>query len=131
MAAKRLLTASPIRRRKATEISEWVETLSPEQLLCRDLGHTWTPYRAWRDVSNHEYVQVLRCNRCHAERQRHLDFRGQRVSQSYSYEDGYLAPKGSGAFTASGRAELRLISIERLVADTNAMDAATDERKAG
>lgn len=109
-------TRKQAQRRGVTEVQEWAQTLSQEQLLCRDLGHQWTPYRAWHDKANREYVQVLACSRgCGAQRNRRLDYRGQRVGQHYSYDDNYLAPKGSGALSADGRADLRLVSLMRLI----------------
>lgn len=37
------------------------------------------------------------------------------VGQSYDYPDDYLAPAGSGALSADGRADLRLASLMRTV----------------
>jgi len=119
-------------RRRRSEVQEWAESLDANALLCRDLGHTWQPFRAWRDAEAREYVQVLRCPRCEAERRRGIDYNGRRTSQAYDYADGYLAPAGSGALSADGRADLRLVSLLRLIEETPAqpVDLAARRRKA-
>jgi len=63
------------------EVGDWAKQLPAEFLLCRDLGHQWTPYRAWEDRPNRAFVQVLLCTRCRAERHRELNYRGERVTQ--------------------------------------------------
>lgn len=109
--------------------NKWIDSLSPEFMLCRDLGHNWLPYRAWKDAKEREYVQILQCSRCAAERRRRLDFRGNRVSNAYDYSDGYVAPAGSGVMSAAGRADLRLASLERLVEETSTADEVAARRK--
>lgn len=105
--------------RARSDVSQWAQHLPEAFLLCRDLGHQWGPYRGWHDRRQREYVQVLMCGRCRAERIRHLDYSGRRVSQSYAYPDDYLAPAGSGVLTADGRADLRLVSLMRLIDETD------------
>lgn len=109
--------------RKTSDVTTWAEGLPPEFLACRDMGHAWRSWRAWKDTRARCFVQVLRCERCRTERERELSLRGERLSQTYRYpettegEASYLAPKGSGAFTSEGRADLRLLSLERLVGE--------------
>jgi hypothetical protein len=47
------------KRRRATSeqappsMTEWTEALPDTMLLCRDIGHTWRPARAWiQDVTS-------------------------------------------------------------------------------
>jgi hypothetical protein len=112
-------SARPAKRRSRTEVEEWAAELPDAYLLCRDVGHSWMPRDAWEDVKERCYVQVLGCTRCAAERHRRLDYRGQRLGQSYDYPDGYLSPAGSGALSAAGRADLRLVSFQRAFTTTD------------
>jgi hypothetical protein len=96
-------------------VSEWAETLPDAFLQCRDFGHTFRPFRAWLDSAMNCYQRVLRCGRCKTERRQALSFRGEILSSTYAYEDGYLAPKGTGRMDVNARAGLRLESTLRLV----------------
>lgn len=95
-------------------ITTWTESLSDSLILCRDLGHTWRPARAW--IDNSSYGRVMRCARCKTERHQELTMAGHVVANRYDYPDGYLAPKGTGSFTPDDRDHLRLESITRLLA---------------
>lgn len=132
-------------RRSRSDATQWAQALPSAFLLCRDLGHTWEPYRGWVDRAEREYVQVLRCPRCQTERERRLDYQGRRNSQSYSHPEGYLQPAGSGYLDAESRADLRLVSLLQLIDETQeppadiaahrrrrgAAQGATTKRKAG
>lgn len=116
-------------RRARTDASRWANDLPAEFLLCRDLGHTWEPFRGWHDRKAREYVQVLRCPRCRCERERHLDYSGRRISQSYTYPDAYLAPAGEGYLSAESRADLRLVSLLRMIDEDSDVPADLAEHR--
>ena len=105
-------------RRVSTEVAEvyteWVLDLNDQQLLCRDIGHTWRPFRAY--LTEYGYERILRCPRCRTERAQSLSPRGHVLEGHYSYPDGYLAPKGVGRMDSDARDLLRLESIGRLIA---------------
>ena len=79
-----------------------------EQLLCRDLQHSWSPYTAHREEGG--YLRTLRCDRCAALKDQHLDQDGYIVRTSMVYPVGYLRP-GEGRMTRDERAELRVRNL--------------------
>jgi len=105
-------------KRRGDPLNDWMTHLPQEFVTCRDLGHSWVPYRAWRDSKEREYVQVLRCSSCRTERHRRIDYRGNRSGNSYEYPDDYTAPAGTGVLSAGGRADLRLLAIQRFIEDS-------------
>lgn len=117
--APRARTRSRIRSVQASEstvrLGGWLGDLPSEFLLCRDLGHTWRPYRAWWDQTERAYQRVLRCGRCKSERVQTLSAQGHPLQGYYNYSDGYQAPKGTGRLVGEDRDVLRLESVLRLV----------------
>lgn len=80
-----------------------------EQLLCRDLQHTWEPATARREKKC--YVRTLRCGRCGTVKEQVLDQDGYILKSMMTYPDGYIRP-GEGRFTKDDRAILRVRNIE-------------------
>lgn len=109
-------------------LADWMADLPPEFVTCRDLGHSWRPWRAWNDTDEREYVQILRCSRCKTNRTRSIDYRGGRGSNRYSYPDDYQAPKGHGLLGQDGRADLRLLAIQRFIEQAGDTGPAKDAR---
>lgn len=92
------------RKRRFTQRGHpWQPT--DDQLLCRDLQHSWTPYTAKRDGTG--FIRVLKCVRCSALKEQHLDREGYIERTSMKYPDGYLRP-GEGRLTRDERANLRV-----------------------
>lgn len=79
-----------------------------DQLLCRDLQHSWSPYGARRDGKG--FLRTLICTRCKSEKYQWLDEHGYIVSTRMSYVVGYLRP-GEGRMTRDDRAELRVRNL--------------------
>ena len=75
-----------------------------QQLLCRDLQHSWDPSSAWRE--DRGYVRLLRCWRCKSWKRQTLDRDGYIVETKMLYPEGYLRPEGR--MTRADRAELRV-----------------------
>lgn len=99
------------------DFDQWASELSDKFLLCRDMGHTWSPFRASLNQELRVYERVLRCRRCGTKRHQTLDMRGGLQGTHYEYPEGYQAPPGSGAFDKDARSSLRLESITRLIKD--------------
>jgi hypothetical protein len=76
-----------------------------DQLLCRDLQHSWSPYTASRKADG--YIRTLYCDRCGSFKEQHLTEDGYIVKTSMTYPMGYLRP-GEGRLTRADRAGLRL-----------------------
>jgi len=76
-----------------------------DQLLCRDLQHSWTPYTAERTVGG--YIRRLRCERCTTMKEQRLSESGYITRTSMIYPLGYLR-SGEGRLTRDDRAELRV-----------------------
>ena len=81
---------------------------TPEQALCRDLMHNWTPISARRD--DEFYVRVLLCERCGAQKEQWFDEHGYPWSHKMHYPEGYLRPEGR--MTRADRAQLRLGNMD-------------------
>lgn len=81
---------------------------TPDQLLCRDLQHSWTPYTASRTADG--YLRHLLCTRCIATKEQYLDRQGYIVRSSMKYNSGYLRI-GEGRLTRDERAELRVRNL--------------------
>jgi hypothetical protein len=79
-----------------------------DQLLCRDLQHSWSPYTASRKGDG--FIRRLICDRCGAFKEQHLSMDGYIVRTSMAYPMGYLRP-GEGRLSRSDRAALRLGNI--------------------
>lgn len=94
-------------------IEAWTDSLDDTFLLCRDVGHTWRPFRA--AIEDSYYWRVMRCGRCKTERVQYLTMSGHIASGHYVYPEGYLAPKGSGPMYGDARDHLRLESVLRTI----------------
>ncbi len=79
-----------------------------DQLLCRDLQHSWSPYTAHRDKG--QVIRVLNCTRCVAKKEQTLDNEGYILSTHMKYPPGYLRP-GEGRLTREERAALRIRNL--------------------
>jgi hypothetical protein len=99
--------APPVTPRKRPRFTPRNHPWQPtdEQLLCRDLQHSWSPYTAKRDVDG--ILRTLHCDRCGSLKHQHLDKEGYIVSTQMSYPPGYLRP-GEGRLTREERANLRV-----------------------
>lgn len=79
-----------------------------DQLLCRDLQHSWSPYEA-RSVKG-GFERTLRCVRCKSLKKQSLDVQGYILRSEFIYTDGYLRP-GEGRLSRADRAELRVRNL--------------------
>lgn len=80
-------------------------------ISCRDYGHNWGPSTARRERDG-TISRTLVCRVCEASRNQSLDRLGYVISNSYSYEAGYVIG-GIGRLSPAHRAQLRLVSIDR------------------
>lgn len=87
-------------------MKKWQPT--EEQLLCRDLQHSWSPYGA--KSTRDGFVRSLRCDRCSTLKDQHLSRDGYIVRTSMIYPAGYVRP-GEGRMTRDERAELRVRNL--------------------
>lgn len=81
-----------------------------EQLMCRDLRHTWEPFDAWKEGRG--FIRVLKCSRCDSHRTQKLDSQGYVLTSSMKYSDGYVRKEG-GRMTAEERADIRQLNVMR------------------
>jgi hypothetical protein len=87
---------------------EALEQMTDESITCRDLAHSWKPWRARMIEGGFE--RTLKCRTCTTERVELLDSYGRLVRRKYEYADGYIVP-GTGRMDADFRAQVRLRSI--------------------
>lgn len=92
-------------------------------LQCRDLGHNWRAQSAAEAPAKARkagvfYERTLVCPRCDTQRHQQLSRRGQVVSNSYSYPQGYETPQGTGRIAGEARDVLRITGILRVVKGT-------------
>jgi hypothetical protein len=93
------------------EIIKWADHLPETYLECRDLSHDPRPFTAKWFPKERVYVRVLKCSRCKTLRTQTLSETGHVLSSHYGYEQGYLAPPGTGRLTSDDRARIRLITV--------------------
>jgi hypothetical protein len=75
---------------------------NPTFAACRDLGHAWTWDTGRVEVATRagrvtEFVRVVTCSRCDAERRERIAIQHRRiekVARTYRYAAGYLIPGG-------------------------------------
>lgn len=79
-----------------------------DQLLCRDLQHSWSPYTAERTPDG--FLRRLRCDRCATLKDQHLSRDGYITRTTMIYPVGYVRP-GEGRMTRADRAELRVRNL--------------------
>ncbi len=99
---------------KMFDVHTALEQLKDEHLQCRDFGHSWRDYTARWLPKERVYDVVLECTRCKGKKNRTLSARGERLSTSYTYQDGYQI-KGAGRLDQAARDEIRLLSVTKLV----------------
>lgn len=99
----------------AKDVKAWADDLPDTFIACRDMGHTWRPFRAWYDPEERGYQRVLRCGRCKTERRQLISESGAILTGGYDYPEGYTAPAGTGRIDGEGRAALRLESTLRVI----------------
>ena len=90
--------------------------MSDEFLACRELGHTWHPRTAAWNGDERVYDRTLRCPRCKTMRLQTLSQRGEVLTNSYAYPEGYLLTIG-GRIAGAGRDMLRLESLNRQIGE--------------
>lgn len=88
---------------------DWRPT--PDQMMCRDVQHSWGPHNAWRDGRG--FVRVLRCSRCGTFKTQRLDREGYVLTTTMKYPTGYLRPEG-GRLTGDERAYVRLSHLNHI-----------------
>lgn len=89
------------------------------QLLCRDIRHSWEPFNAWKEGRG--YVRVLRCSRCGSYRIQQLDSRGYVLTTRIRYSQGYVRTD-AGRLTRDEQADLRLTNLNHLPEPTSGED---------
>src|SRR6185312_8352007 len=103
-----------------TDLDTALDTLPPGALACRDYGHTWKPFDAWR-VARGAVEQRLRCPSCNTVRRRLLSRTGDVLAVGYLYPDGYLIA-GLGRLTGTDRNRIRLATLAGLTVRDTAPD---------
>ena len=78
-----------------------------DQLLCRDLQHSWSPYTARRLAKRAGFLRTLKCVRCGSLKDQTLSNDGFIMRSRMAYPDGYLRPN-EGRLTRMDRAALRV-----------------------
>lgn len=106
----------PGRQSTTSSIDEWAERLPDAYLTCRDMGHTWRPFRAEWHPEENAYWRSLRCSRCRTERAQWISSTGHIAhGNAYTYPEGYTAPPGAGRMDGGGRDAIRLHSVLRTI----------------
>lgn len=93
-------------------VETFAATLPTSYLACRELGHTWRPWRAQWSGEARAYERELRCPRCKTTRRQLINDAGHVLANSYRYSDGYQAKNVESAVRIS-RDVFRLESLTR------------------
>lgn len=112
------LTNLPAFSSDGSDFGEWVETLSPNFMMCRDFGHVWRSLTARYDEDHHSFIRAQRCQRCKTLRTQSIGSDGTMDKTQYAYQDGYRTPEGSGRWDKDQRAAVRLASTLKMIADS-------------
>lgn len=115
MASKTTTSSAFIGSADPQAVADWSSDLPDSYILCRDMGHTWRPFRAVYNSEYNCYDRTLRCGRCKTERSQSISTDGLILSGTYDYPDGYQAPAGTGRIDGNGRGALRLESTLRVI----------------
>jgi len=97
------------RRKRTVDITDVLDEMPTEFVVCRDLHHSWDPYTAFKIKGG--WDDRLRCSKCGTIRSRILDDDGFILSARYEYADGYRI-KGLGYLSAEDRSMVRLRSVK-------------------
>ena len=102
--------APPVSRRRKPRFTPRGAAWQPteDQLLCRDLQHSWSPHTAHSEEDG--FLRTLFCDRCAALKHQRLDKEGYIISTHMTYPPGYLRP-GEGRLTRDERANLRVRNL--------------------
>lgn len=109
------LTSLPVFQSDGSDFGEWVETLSPSYLACRDFGHIWRAMTARYDAEHNSFVRTQKCQRCKTGRTQTVGRDGTIDGNQYTYQEGYRTPKGAGRWDRDQRAAVRLASTLKMV----------------
>lgn len=90
--------------------------LSSSYLACRELGHTWRPWRAAWSQEFRAYERELRCSRCHTIRRQLISDQGHILTNHYVYAKGYQATNVEHTVRIS-RDVFRLESLTRYLSN--------------
>lgn len=95
-------------------IQEFIENLPDKFLQCREMGHNWGPYTAFR-YKDGGFQRTLICSRCKMRKVQDLTSRGMLTgSTTYLPPDGYRI-KGLGQLAGEERGLLRMESVGRVI----------------
>lgn len=97
-------------------VETFAATLPEGYLACRELGHTWRPWRATWDAATRAYERELRCPRCKTERRQLVSATGHAITNSYRYPEGYQAKHVAHEVRVS-RDVFRLEALTRYLSD--------------
>jgi len=100
----------PVPKQRRDELEKAFGTMPKAALHCRDFGHSWRAFQAYRLPRRQGFEQILRCERCGTDRHSILNVFGDVISRHYRYPDGYLVD-GIGRLTGHDRGMLRVASI--------------------
>lgn len=106
----------------ARTLADAIDDMPPEHLLCRDLGHSWAPWRAVLHATGRHYEVSLRCRRCRTVRVRWIGLSGQIIASHYEYADGYTLT-GFGRMESDDRDHVRLANVLKLLPQEGAANA--------
>lgn len=100
----------PRRVATAKQIQEALNDIRDEHLVCRDFGHQWRQYAVKKARGGFE--RSMFCRQCKTARHQFVSNKGEIISNSYSYVDGYQF-RGLGRIVSEGKGLIRLETIER------------------
>lgn len=98
-------------------VETFAAALSNSYLACRELGHTWRPWRAEWSGELRAYERELRCSRCKTTRRQVVNDQGHVLSNGYRYADGYQAKDVEKGVRVS-RDVFRLEALTRYLSPT-------------
>jgi hypothetical protein len=95
------------------DVADFVSSMDPGFLRCRDWSHAWDPRTSTVQVSGAELIESLSCQNCDTVRTRAIcRMTGTILRNRYLYPEGYAA-KGIGRIGQQGRGVFRLESYRR------------------
>ncbi len=115
----------PVFNSDGSDFEDWVSSMPPTFMACRDVGHVWRALTARWDDELYCFIRTWRCTRCRTDRTQVLLRNGAVDKTQYTYEEGYNAPRGIGRMDRDAKSTVRLAATLQLLSNPESFQQGT------